>query len=68
MILAGLSGGETVVTAGVHMLRAGQTVKPLMDAPVPPTATAALFQGSGAAVAANPALAQADQSPRQTPN
>ncbi len=69
VIVSGLSGGETVVTAGVHMLRAGQTVKPLMDAPAPPTATAALFQGAGAAAApADPALAQADQPPRQTAN
>jgi RND family efflux transporter MFP subunit len=32
VVLSGLSGGETVVTAGVHMLKAGQPVKPLMDA------------------------------------
>ena len=28
-VLAGLSGGETVVIAGVHKLQAGQAVKPL---------------------------------------
>lgn len=30
-VLAGLAGGETVVTAGVHKLISGQTVKPLVD-------------------------------------
>lgn len=30
-VLAGLAGGETVVTAGVHKLISGQTVKPLTD-------------------------------------
>ena len=30
-VLAGLSGGATVVTAGVHKLQSGQAVKPLVD-------------------------------------
>jgi hypothetical protein len=28
LVLRGLQGGEKVVTAGVHMLHAGQRVKP----------------------------------------
>lgn len=48
-VLAGLAGGETVVTAGVHKLVSGQTVKPLIDGgsaltapPVAQTGTVAL--------------------------
>jgi len=32
VVLSGLAGGETVVTAGVHMLKAGQPVKLLQEA------------------------------------
>ena len=45
-VLAGLAGGETVVSAGVHMLRAGQQVKlPAADAVTPPAAAAAASAG-----------------------
>ena len=37
-VLAGLTGGETVVTAGVHKLQSGQAVKPLMDNGLVPVA------------------------------
>lgn len=40
-VLAGLAGGETVVSAGVHMLQAGQRVKlPASDAAAPRAAAA----------------------------
>lgn len=59
VIVSGLAGGETVVTAGVHMLKAGQTVKPLMEAPVAPTITASMFRAQPSNVDPN-AVAQAD--------
>ena len=51
-VTGGLNGGELVVTAGVHKLKAGQMVKP-MAAEVQPTATATASAASGA-------VAQAD--------
>ena len=45
-VTQGLSGGELVVTAGVHKLKAGQSVKPLaVDA-------GAMASGAGAPVSA----------------
>jgi len=46
VITQGLVGGETVVTAGVHMLKAGQAVKPMLEAPVAPSATSMAFKGA----------------------
>ena len=47
-VLAGLTGGETVVTAGVHKLQSGQAVKPLVDNGL----GMVVGTGSGAVVAA----------------
>jgi RND family efflux transporter MFP subunit len=69
VILGGLAGGETVVTAGVHMLKAGQVVKPLLDVPAPSTTTAALFKGAPIkGMVDSKAVAQAEALPRQTTN
>jgi RND family efflux transporter MFP subunit len=46
VITDGLKGGETVVTAGVHMLKAGQAVKPLQETPAALPATATAFKGA----------------------
>ncbi len=64
-VLAGLSGGETVVTAGVHKLQSGQAVKPLVDNGLGPVATSA-----GGAVAVPPVVpvAQADTQPTKKAN
>ena len=66
VITQGLSGGETVVTAGVHMLKAGQPVKPLPEAQVAPTAAMAFSASAPAAPVAAPggtAVAQAGAAP-----
>jgi RND family efflux transporter MFP subunit len=51
VVTQGLAGGETVVTAGVHMLKAGQVVKPMVQAAAP-AAAMALPAGAGGAVPA----------------
>jgi multidrug efflux system membrane fusion protein len=53
VVTAGLVGGETVVTAGVHKLQPGQQVRPLEDK---------------AALPAPDAVAQADESARRPAN
>ena len=50
-VLAGLNGGETVVTAGVHKLQSGQAVKPLVDNGL---GVAAMTPASAATPAATP--------------
>lgn len=62
-VLAGLSGGETVVTAGVHKLQAGQVVKPL-GADLPD----ALMAQPGSTGAAAAPVAQADAPKSNTNN
>jgi len=50
VITDGLKGGEVVVTAGVHMLKAGQAVKPQLETPAAPPATATAFKGAAMTV------------------
>jgi RND family efflux transporter MFP subunit len=66
VITEGLKGGETVVTAGVHMLKAGQVVKPLQEAPVP-MQTIPVTQTASKGAALNPTLNPAALNPVQLP-
>ena len=64
-VLAGLNGGETVVTAGVHKLQSGQAVKPLVDNGL---GVAAKTPASAAMPAATPVAQNAPPVPTKVNN
>jgi RND family efflux transporter MFP subunit len=66
VITDGLKGGETVVTAGVHMLKAGQAVKPLQETPAP-MQSIPVTQTASKGAALNPSLNPAALNPVQLP-
>ena len=62
VISAGLTGGETIIVAGVHKLTAGEIVKPLAEPALAGSATG-VAPSAGPGPGANPAVAIASAAP-----